>query len=104
VATLHKHGPLIGIYVSAPGLAASSNSGSRSRYACFEDGTVLRNRPNGMGGWQGWTKSAFNAQRLLSGKLLQPDTSTAAQAIMNRVNADSRAHEGHKLRRRIERR
>lgn len=92
MATLYKHGPLRGIYRI-----------HGDRYACFESGTVLRNRRM-PGGWAGWTKTAFNTDRLLMGNLAQPDDSAEAQAMMTRATAANHVHEGTKLRRRIERR
>lgn len=59
---------------------------------------MLRNKPNGMGGWR---VSAFNAQRLLASKLMVPDTSASTQAIISRAAADSHVHEGAKRRRRL---
>lgn len=80
MARLSRHGPMIGVYFVKLG----------TRYALFEDGTVLRNI-NGTG----WRKTALNAQRLLAADppILKPDTSIAARAMMTRALADSHAHE-----------
>jgi hypothetical protein len=93
MATLYKHGPIRGVFKRGG-----------DRYVCFENGTVLRNRPNGCGGFAGWRLTAFNTDRLLSGTLLTPDTSAAAQAILARANRDNHVHEGAKRLRHIERR
>jgi len=93
MATLYKHGPLKGIY---------RREGFATRFALFENGTVLKRLAPSCG----WTLTAFNTQRLLAADrpLIEPDLSTAARAILTRVNAASHVHEGAKRLRRLERR
>jgi hypothetical protein len=93
MATLYKHGPIIGIYRLRG-----------DRVALFANGTVLRNRRLSVNRWGGWRSSAFNAQRLLAGGLLTLDDTAAGLAIKSRAAVDSHVHEGTKRRRAIERR
>jgi uncharacterized protein YggE len=95
MATLYKHGPLIGIYVP------KTRFPTGARLALFENGTVLRNRNRG----KGWEITAFNAQRLLhvdgqGPALIEPDYSPAALAIVTRTKAAAHVHAAAKRRRR----
>jgi 8-oxo-dGTP pyrophosphatase MutT (NUDIX family) len=95
MATLYKHGPIIGIYLPKTALPTGA------RLALFENGTVLRNRRRGAG----WEMTAFNAQRLLHpAGLIEPDHSPAAAAIMTRTKAAAHVHAVAKRSRAIARR